>query len=308
MNDRDVMLSEIAGQQYQLWSREQAQELGFPRQTIYARQRSGRWIHVSPNVYGTPGVPPAPERRLMAATLGLRSAVVTHQASAWLHDVQYAGSPRLAVAVPLRTTHRYPYVDVHESSDLVPEHTTVVRGLPTTTVERCLADLAGTMQPGRMRRITQDVLGRQLATWEQLRQVQRDLQRRGKRGMGAYGEMLVELGPGLALELSALESEFLRGAQVSGLPMPIVQFHLPWRDTPAGHVDFAWLEEQFITEVDGRRWHTRDEAWDEDIRREAEASEHGWQLQRFSWKQVVHDWAFVERTVRSRLRQRLVRI
>lgn len=307
MHPRDAALAALSARQYQVWNHQQALDAGFPKQTIYNRRRSGLWVTLGHKVYGSPGVPASPERSLMAATLGLRDAAVSHEAAAWLHGANYVGSTQPTVTVPVRSTHRFPGVVVRESTDLTDDQLVVVQGLVTTNVERCLADLAMHLRPKRFRRVVQDALGRQLTTWEALIALHEKLGRRGKPGTALLEEVLASLGPGLDIELSELEWRFLELVENAGLPRPDLQFHLPWYDSPEGIVDCAWAPNRLLVELDGRRWHTRDERFDTDLRREAEAAVHGWQLARYTWKHVTKESGWVLDNLVRRLDVELTR-
>ncbi len=308
MQDRDRRLLDLASRQYNLFSAQQAHQFGFPPSTIRERLRTGRWKVAGSGVYTLPVMSPEREQRLMAAVLGLKDAVVSHEAAAWLHQLEYVGSTRLSVTVPVRSTHRFHDVAVHESTDLTNQFRMVLRDLPVTTLERTVFDLASCLSAARLKRVVEDVLARRLTRWERLVDTQAQLGRRGKRGVVRLGEVLASMGPGYVAPMSELEATFLRLVESAGIEAPTRQFHLPWRDTPDGHVDFAWIEQRLIIEVDGRRWHARDQAWGEDVRREAEASIRGWQLQRFTFEQVKSEVEFVIAVLRQRLRLRLERM
>ncbi len=70
-----------------------------------------------------------------------------------------------------------------------------------------------------------------------------------------------------------------------------------------GRVDFAYPHERLLVEVDGRRWHSRDQAFDHDRRRDQEAVMAGWRVLRFTWRQVSQQPTEVAHAVRTVLRR-----
>ncbi|PPI25626.1 MULTISPECIES: endonuclease domain-containing protein [unclassified Rathayibacter] len=57
-----------------------------------------------------------------------------------------------------------------------------------------------------------------------------------------------------------------------------------------GRVDLL-IDDWLVIELDGRRWHTAAEAFTRDRRRDAAAVLSGYTVLRFSYADVVHDWA-----------------
>jgi very-short-patch-repair endonuclease len=61
------------------------------------------------------------------------------------------------------------------------------------------------------------------------------------------------------------------------------QVRLRWRSGAEHRVDFVCVERRLIIEVDGRRWHTRVQDFDNDLWRTNEAVAHGYRVLRFTW-------------------------
>jgi very-short-patch-repair endonuclease len=304
MSQRDATILALAVRQYGVFSHEQARAAGFPERTIHYRRTRGIWETVGHRVYRLPGARPEPEQRLMAAVLGLHDAVVTHEAGGWLHQLQHLVQARMVVSVPVRTTHQFADVAVRECSFLPEEHRTEIRGFPVTTLERTVCDLAGSMPAKRYERLLDDLLCSHRLLWDPLVATFDAMPTRGRRGRALLGELLDARGPGYRAPMSVLEQEFRDLVRAAGIDEPVLQFQLPWRTTPDGFVDFTWLDAKLIIEVDGRRWHARDEAWGADTKRDAEATVHGWLIQRFTYDQIMNEPGWVQDTVRRLLATR----
>lgn len=67
-------------------------------------------------------------------------------------------------------------------------------------------------------------------------------------------------------------------------------------------VDFLWREQQLVVEVDGWEAHRSRSAFEEDRARDARLAVLGYEVVRFTWRQVTHDGATVAKTIRALLR------
>jgi very-short-patch-repair endonuclease len=64
-------------------------------------------------------------------------------------------------------------------------------------------------------------------------------------------------------------------------------------------VDFLWRDRRLIVELDGWDSHRIRSAFEEDRRRDAHLKLLGFDVIRFTWRQVVHDGRAVAETVRT---------
>jgi very-short-patch-repair endonuclease len=63
--------------------------------------------------------------------------------------------------------------------------------------------------------------------------------------------------------------------------------------------DFVWHAQRLVVEVDGWATHRTGRSFREDRRRDRLLRLGGWEVVRYTWDDVVHDAARVEREVRS---------
>lgn len=298
----DQALADLASRQYGLFSRVQALTVGGSLGLIDRRVRADRWLVVAPGVYGLPGVAPSWRRDLMAACLQAgAAAVVSHEAAAALHGL--ATFPPGPVVVMLsHGDHQHLRIGrLRQSTDLGRHHCTALDGIPVTTAARTLVDVAAVVRPGQLRIAVEDALAAKRCTLEDLSRCHAELRRPGKRGIGAMNLVLRSLGPGPIRSATDLERRLRQVLVDGGLPEPVREHDLPWaRETP-GRVDLAYPAARIIIEADSRRWHTRERDFEVDRRRDREAQLAGWDVYRFTWRDLVDDPGDVAMTVRRAL-------
>ncbi|RFA08584.1 hypothetical protein B7R54_04595 [Subtercola boreus] len=82
--------------------------------------------------------------------------------------------------------------------------------------------------------------------------------------------------------------------------------HIPYRTQvyipPAGAVDLL-IGDRLVIELDGREWHTSDEAFFEDRRRDFEFHEQGRMVRRFTYAQVMFEWGRIEAMIRGTVKR-----
>jgi very-short-patch-repair endonuclease len=66
-------------------------------------------------------------------------------------------------------------------------------------------------------------------------------------------------------------------------------------------VDFLWRAERLIVEADSRTFHTTRHAFERDRRRDQDLMLAGYQVVRFTWRQVTREPARVASTIRTLL-------
>ena len=69
-------------------------------------------------------------------------------------------------------------------------------------------------------------------------------------------------------------------------------------------VDFLWRDQALIVEVDGWESHRTRSAFEEDRARDARLAVLGYEVVRFTWRQVTDTAAGVAKTIRALLRAR----
>lgn len=298
MNDHATLtrhraIAVVAERQLGCFTYDQARAAGFGVDAVARLVRSGVWERLTSSVYHAAGATVSPAMELMAAVLGVPASAAGFQSAAGMRGLPRFGLRRPELVVVRHTNHQERTATIHELKDVVPSDLEYVGPIPVTTVPRTIVDLAAIHRRPRLERVLDDALVRRLTTVDEVTAVLERVARRGKPGVLLLRGLLAARSDGLVLPTSELERIFYALVDNSTLPMPVRQWHPPWWDSPAGCVDTAWPRHHVIAEVDGRRWHTRDEHNERDKFRDGEAARHGYQVQRFTYKQVTTDGRWV---------------
>lgn len=251
-------LSRLAGRQYGVVAAWQLVELGFTRMMILVRVRQGRLQRLHRGVYAVGHSAVTREGRWLAAVLATsRDAVLSHRDAAVLWGIADFTGGDIEVTLPGLGGRSQPGIRIHRTRRLRGEERTVVRGIPVTSVERLMIDLAGTIAPRHLRE----------AYIEARRQglVDASLMNRlmagggGRRGIGVVRQMLSDDREALARTRSPLEVRFLDFCREEGLPEPLVNVWV------GGYlVDAYWPDANLVVELDGYAYHRGRDAFERD--------------------------------------------
>jgi very-short-patch-repair endonuclease len=107
----------------------------------------------------------------------------------------------------------------------------------------------------------------------------------GRPGTTSLQHLLADRAPGYVAPESELEALFLRLLDRYGLPGPARQYNASWV-AAGGRVDFAYLPQLIVIEVDGRRWHGRNADYNRDRARDRFAQRAGWMVLRYTYSEV----------------------
>ncbi len=298
-------LRSAAPTQFGVISRAQLLEAGVSSVGIQRAVERGALDRCAAGVFRAAGSPPTHLQRLAAAFLSCPGAVVSHESAAQLHRFPLVRKDLIVLSVPAGGHNAVPLADrVHRSSDLDRVRHVDVGCLAVTSPSRVLIDIAIHIGRGRLERLVDDVLSSRRVDPDDLITTFNRLARRGRPGSGRLRPLLEVRLDGRVLPTTALEAAFLRLVRRFGLPEPLPQHLPPWAvHDGIGRVDFAYPEQRLLIEVDGRRWHSRDAAFDQDRRRDQEAAMAGWRVLRFTWRQVDQQPNEVASAVQTVLRR-----
>ena len=170
-----------------------------------------------------------------------------------------------------RTPHTEPAVDDVWRHD----------GIPTTSPERLLLDMAARLRDEPLRRMMSRAQSMRLTN---LRRLGRQLDRAaGRPGRARFARVLASRPPATRSEL---EDRLYDLVLAGGLPEPDVNvpLHLGGRRIIP---DFRWPEHRLIVEADSRQWHDTPQARAEDAERQALLEAHGERVLRVTWEQAT---------------------
>jgi len=163
------------------------------------------------------------------------------------------------VSVPRRLAGR-PGIRLHFTSTLDPEDVTVLDGIPITSVERTLADLAAQRRPERLlEAVEQAYTLRRLDLAILYRVLDRNANHRGVGALRAIFEDFTEA-PNTR---SKLERRMLHLITAADLPEPRLNVMVAGLE-----VDMFWPQWRLVVELDSRRFHDNPWALERDRRRD----------------------------------------
>jgi len=227
-------------------------------------------------------------------------SVLSHRSAAHLWGLRVDDRNTIDVTAPNRRGRSPRGIAAHRDGSLMPVDSTSVNGIPCTTVERTLLDLAAVIPVRQLRKALAEaeVLG--ILDHAALRALLR--RSRGRRGVARLRLILDELHPQTKRTRSDLEQLFLRMCENGGLPQPEVNVPL---DVGGSQLkpDFLWRDAGLIVEADGRRYHDTYSAFQYDRKREQRLQLAGWRVSRCTWEQVKNEPRRLASTIRGLLVQ-----
>ena len=140
------------------------------------------------------------------------------------------------------------------------DQVTMVDGIPVTTVERTLLDLAAVLRPDALRHALEEADGR--------------------RGVRALRAILDERSVGTRITKSHLERAFLAFLRRHGLPLPQTNTHIEGYE-----VDCVWRGARLIVELDSRL-HSNHGKFERDRARDRALTIAGWRVVRVTWEHI----------------------
>jgi very-short-patch-repair endonuclease len=235
----------------------------------------------------------------MAAVLACgEGAVLSHRTAATLRGLLNARGGRIDVSIPRKSSISRRGIRVHRSTCLAPVDCTTVDRIPCMTVPATLLSLAATSP----RNVLESACNQaEIEEVLDMRAVDELLKRRPAHpGTSRLRAVLAVDGLGLDRTKSKLERRFLRLFRQLGLPRPRVNesIAIPGEEM---QFDFVWHRERVVVEVDGWKTHRTRRAFRDDRRRDRLLRLAGWDIARFTSRDVDDDPDHVGRVVRALL-------
>jgi very-short-patch-repair endonuclease len=257
-------------------------------------------VRLGVDVFRVAGALPTWHQTLMGACLAWgEDTFSSHRSGAQLWEAPGFDGCVIELTVP-RGRRRVAPGTVHRSV-LRSGDTTSRQGIPVTSPDRTLLDLAGIVAGTRVEEAMDDFLRRRITTVERLRRrIEREA-RPGRRGIATL-RTLVEARAEGAVPQSVFETRFLRELRRARLPEPVRQYEVQL-GTRSAFLDFAYPEPLIAIETDGRRWHTGRRRWERDLARRNALTMLGWRIIHVTWSMLRDDpdavMADVERALRG---------
>jgi very-short-patch-repair endonuclease len=153
---------------------------------------------------------------------------------------------------------------------------TVHRGVPITTPARTIIDLARTLSGRPLEHMIDLADQRGLIDFDDLRQA------------NSVSLQAVLSRYSSAPTRSELEERFLRLCDDHGITRPETNARIEGIE-----VDFVWRARRLVVEVDGYTYHRSPTAFESDRAKDVTLKLAGWQVLRFTWRQLAERRAWV---------------
>lgn len=272
----DAVIAALAGRQYGVVARFQLLALGLTARMIDARVIAGRLHVIHRGVYAVGHTRIPQEGRWLAAVFACgEHAVLSHRSAGALWGIRpYSGKPE--VIAP--HAHRRGRLLVASRSSISPTECTEHRGIPCTTPERTLIDLATVLEPHQIDRAVREAEFLQLVDFTTLSA----LLERHPRGTKHLHTAIERAADAMAHTRSDLEDRFRTLVLDENLPTPA------WNGTielgeETFEVDVVWRDERVIVELDGWNPHRTRHQFAEDRRRDRLLHAAGFVVLRYTW-------------------------
>lgn len=297
MIDRE--LAAIARSRHGLITADDIRRIGLTRRQLRRRLENGSMVRISESVLAVSGAPVTWAQRATAALHAVPNSVLSHDSAARLHPLEGIGSSEgVTITAGLEAYHQLSGVTVRRTRLLPSEHVVLIGGLPVTSVARTLVDLGADLQDARLTHVVERALAARQVGWDDLVDIVRSMSARGRPGVGRVRRVLTRI-EGQPPTESHLERMYLDVLRRRRIPLPEMQVRAPWSDREPGRVDAMYRSTRSIVELDGRTWHSRNQAFENDRRRDQLATMNGFRTVRFTYRQVANDPEHVAAVSRS---------
>jgi hypothetical protein len=169
-----------------------------------------------------------------------------------------------------------------------------IRGIPVTSLERTLLDLAAILSPPRLKYAFIEADRLKLLEYQKL--AWRLDAARGHRGLGNLRRLIGTRAPDALRARSVLETLFAGLCIENDIPVPLNNECIGGRE-----FDFVWPDQRVVVEVDGFEFHRGREMFEHDSARLNELVSDGWFVLRFTWRMVTSEPGRVAAQVRRAL-------
>ena len=253
----------------------QARSAGLSLKAVQRRVASGHWIRCSRGVYFVNDRPFTDASRIRAHVWGYgEHAVASGLGAAWWHDLTKFAPDVVEVTVRRNSHGRSRNGSRIRRRDLNPSDVVVHRGLRVTALSLTVIEAAVKERGGV--KLMDAALQRRLGLQELWRA---HLRNKGRYGSPRARRLLQTASDGARSEAERLLVKLLREAGITG-----------WKTNyPIGpyKVDVAFPAPKIVVEVDGWAFHSDQEVFQTDRKRQNYLALMGWQVLRFTWLDLV---------------------
>jgi hypothetical protein len=188
-------------------------------------------------------------------------------------------------------------IRLHQTRSLPDDHLTIEQGIPVTTPERALLDMAPRLDAKQLERALVEGDKSGCVRWPKLQAMVRGW--RGKRGIGRLRSVAMEVDPRAVDTIAPSEIDFLALCREFGVPLP--QVNVLVEDCL---VDFYWPRQRLVVESDSFQHHTNRPTFEDDHERTVKLTAAGYEVHRATWRMLAWNADPFMSLVRASLRKR----
>jgi very-short-patch-repair endonuclease len=277
-------LDRTASQQIGLVTYDQLRELGWTERQIERATAKGMIFRIRHRVYRLAGAPVVWEQAVLAAILGACCrAVISHATAAAVWQLLYSDRHTAGIHITAERPVRLKGVTTHHGR-ISDEECTRHRGIPVTTPERTIMDLAGVLTERQLAECVDDALRRRLVRLKRLRDLvtRAAASRRGRRLLAPLHKVLADRLPGYRPDDSEFETRMNAEWTRLGLPTAERQYRVKCGNN-SYRLDLALVDPKIGVEWDSFRHHGTRSGMDGDSDRVADLTAEGWIIISFTW-------------------------
>ncbi|MDQ1394448.1 MAG: hypothetical protein QOF30_3425 [Acidimicrobiaceae bacterium] len=277
-------LDRTANRQLGLVTTGQLRHLGLSQRQIEWQAAKGSIIRIRHLVYRTAGAPIRWEQAVLAAVLGARAtAVASHATAAAIWQLRH--SDRHSAGIHL-TADRWVQLNGVTShvGRITPGECTEHGGIPVTTPERTIMDLASTLTVRQLGECIDDAMRRGLVQLQRLRQLveRAAASKHGRRLLAPLHKVLADRITGYRPDDSDFEKRMNAEWERLQLPPAKRQFRVRCANKTY-RLDVAIPDNKIGIEWESLEHHGTRSGIDNDSNRRADLAAEGWVIQSFTW-------------------------
>ncbi len=305
------MLS-LAACQHALIARSQAHALSVTSRQLAALERSNVLERRAEHVFAVSGAPMTTHQAILEAVLaGAGRAVAGGRTAAALHGFDGYRLDGQSVELLLFERGRafsWPGATLHYSSRIASCEIVVVDSIACTDPIRTWFMLCSIESPGRAEEILDGAERDGLIDREAAHDRLEQWREMGRNGVTVAAAILGRREQVAHTPQSVLERRLLRLVARAGLVAPECQYPVRRADGRMAYVDVAWPDLRYGAEADGHVAHATRAQRRSDNQRQNALLAGGFELSRFTWEEITHEAAYVQRTLRDTIRARAQRL
>lgn len=280
---REGHIRALAGRQHGLVNRPQLLRSGVTDNDLVRRHLKARLETLHPGVYYLDASPATWRTQVLAGVMAAGpDALASHRTAALLWEFDAIYGHTIEVTVPFNEEPEPAGIIVHRTRRMNPG--AVVEAIPVTAPEKTLLDITPLVPDRVLEKAMSSAIRNGLTSEEKL-----DLAigRHGGRGVAGTRRfrrvvrIVAEDASG-----SVAEIDLKHIVMDAPIPKPVQQLRVRLPEGANTYPDFAWPDRMRLVEVDGFGAHSTPEQLQNDLRRQNQLMELGWEIRRFTANDV----------------------